>query len=181
MEGHSSFYQAGRKIQKDVFPVSDTVGLEGKIQALPIGDCGTYDLLITSPHALHWATEDPWELRPLLYKTTLLPCQWMPTEIIWFKGSKRKCVMNRRPLKERGVYFHCWPPAQLCKLNKTCIKNKEKDLLGEEKFFSDSHENGSNSQCKNKYTKEDMHWHICCTGTIRQCRKQKTHKTKNKL
>ena len=73
-------------------------------------------------------------------------------------------------------------PVQLCRLNKRFGKNKEQgDLLGEEKFFIDSQENGSNSKCKNKYTKEDMHWQVRGTGTIRQCRKQKTHKTKNKL
>ena len=48
-------------------------------------------------------------------------------------------------------------PVQLCRLNKRLSKNKEGDLLGEEKFFIDSQENGSNSKCKNKYTKEDMH------------------------
>ena len=72
-------------------------------------------------------------------------------------------------------------PVQLCRLNKRFSKNKEGDLLGEEKFFIDSQENSSNSKCKNKYTKEDMHRQVRCTGTIRQCRKQKTHKTKNKL
>ena len=53
-----------RKIREDDFSVIDTGGSEENLRVLPIGD-EPITLCLPVQMPFHWATGDPWELRPL--------------------------------------------------------------------------------------------------------------------